>query len=199
MTTYIKAAAISLSMLFSGVSYAGLTNIETHFCSKGDGYPTTQSFNSEQEAVVAATSRFIKVSRNNDQEFIGAIYKSAENQYHYSWNAGIPGQDQVELRAKMFKHLELVAFWHTHGDHGELREWFSETDHKVVAQMGKPFYLATPDQLLRVLKPGDRLKRARISNSRFKPKMAKGHPVHFNNQPMTINALDDHLANNCNL
>ncbi len=88
-----------------------------------------------------------------DTEFVGAVLQNADGTYEFTQGRGKPGQDRVSFRIRRPEEAEIVALWHTHGDHGPTRAVFSPTDADLVRQTGLPFYLITPDGEVRVLRP----------------------------------------------
>ena len=97
--------------------------------------------------------QFLDISTQRDIEYVGAVLKTPEGLYQFTYGRGLPGQDRVSFSVRRPLNLELVGFWHTHGASGAARAFFSPTDAELVRQTGLPFYLITPAGEIRVLKP----------------------------------------------
>lgn len=117
---------------------------------------TAIGFADQLEAVLAAVNRFNPRSIRDDREFLGAILVRAGS-YFYSAAAGEAGRDRITARIRFPESFDIVAFWHTHGAHGEHRHLFSALDTHLANSQGRPFYLADHTGALKVFSPGDRI------------------------------------------
>jgi hypothetical protein len=121
------------------------------------GLPSTERlFNTELEAVRAASNRFNPVSIREDREYMGTIYKSG-NYYGYTVTAAQPGANRISVQVPPEQWGSVVAFWHTHGDASPMKRFFSRFDTRLVKQTGKPLYLADFTGALKVFRPEDRV------------------------------------------
>jgi hypothetical protein len=117
--------------------------------------PSSPSFASELDAVVAASAEANPRSIREDREFIGAVLRRGGD-YYYTLAPGHAGADRVRVRIAVPEGHELVAFWHTHGAAASGRRYFSSVDTALVARTGKALYLTDHTGALRVLRPGAR-------------------------------------------
>jgi len=113
-------------------------------------------FNSELDAVTAASERFNPISIAEDREYMGAILQNKQY-YFYTAGQGETGHDQVTVRVKIPAGSSIVAFWHTHGAAEDSRKYFSEIDTELALSWNKPFYLADYTGELKVFSPGDKM------------------------------------------
>jgi hypothetical protein len=120
------------------------------------GLPSTERlFNTELEAVRAASNLYNPVSIREDREYMGSIYKSG-NYYGYTVFAAEPGANRISIQVPPQQWDSVVAFWHTHGDASPMKRFFSRFDTRLVKQTGKPLYLADFTGALKVFRPQDR-------------------------------------------
>lgn len=92
-------------------------------------------------------------SRQQDAEHVGAIFRRADGSYAASHGIGRQGRDAVSFTTPRPADHEIIAYWHTHGAAGVLRDVFSMTDSELVRTTGRPFYLLAPNGEIRVLTP----------------------------------------------
>ncbi len=114
---------------------------------------SSDSYSSTLETVVAASNRYNPHSIAEDREYMGAVLRQGSS-YRYTVAQGEIGSDSISLQLAIPAGMEVVAFWHTHGAEHFSRQYFSDTDSKLVRQWAKPFYMANHSGNLRVLKPG---------------------------------------------
>jgi hypothetical protein len=115
--------------------------------------PSAAAFDSELDAVIAASAAVNARSIREDREFLGAVLRRGDD-FHYSVVPGHAGADRIRARLAVPAGFELVAFWHTHGAAAPGRQFFSAVDGELVASTGKALYLADYTGALRVLRPG---------------------------------------------
>jgi hypothetical protein len=111
-----------------------------------------QGFDSEIDAVYAATNIYNPLSIDKDKEYLGAILER-DGRFYYTVDAGGRAEDTVEIRIRIPTWYSIVAFWHTHGAPAYKRLFFSATDQRLVSYYNKPFYLADYTGSLKVLLP----------------------------------------------
>jgi len=119
---------------------------------------SAESFNSQESAVVAASSRFNPQSIVEDREYLGFILVNTQQGkpfYVYTVSHGDAGQDTVPTRSKLPENFKLVAFWHTHGSEHWSRTYFSAFDTALAQRMKVPVYMASHSGDLLVYKPND--------------------------------------------
>lgn len=116
---------------------------------------TKQYFQSELEAVQAATSLYNPISIREDREFMGTIYRSG-NYFGYTVTAGEVGAHRIRISVPVERWDSVVALWHTHGDASPTRQYFSRLDTRLVKRHDKPLYLADFTGILKVFRPEDR-------------------------------------------
>ena len=120
----------------------------------GPGSASSALFDSELDAVIAATELYNPRSILEDREYMGVILRRGDA-YHYTVGPGEAGQDRITVRVLVPKDASIVAFWHTHGAEAHAREYFSEVDTQLVADWKLPFYLADHTGVLKVFEPGN--------------------------------------------
>ncbi len=139
--------------------------------------PAEEYFPSVDAAVSALSQCYLQRSVLQDREYIAGILEK-DGLYQVTIVTGISGKDDVRIRIKPTENQLLVALWHTHGDHGLAREFFSPTDSAVVKRLQLPFYLTDPDGVIRRLDPGAKVyrigKRLAGTSMRIPPGSAKG-------------------------
>ena len=91
-------------------------------------------------------------SIRKDVEYVGAILEAQDGSYTFTQGNGRKSQDTVTFRIRRESGSRIVGFWHTHGDRGFARDYFSPEDAKLVQATGLPFYLITPEGEIRVLR-----------------------------------------------
>lgn len=111
------------------------------------------SFDSERLALAGVAAEVGADSVAQDVEYVGAVYR-AGGRFRVNVGRGCPGQDAFTVRLPVPHRHDIVAFWHTHGADGALRDLFSPQDFDLVESQQRPFYLITPSGELRVLRPG---------------------------------------------
>lgn len=116
---------------------------------------TERLYDSELEAVRAATNLYNPISIRDDREFMGTIYKSGQY-YGFTVSAGEIGANRIAIEIPVQQWDSVVALWHTHGNASPLKQFFSRLDTRLVEQFGKPLYLADYTGSLKVFRPGDR-------------------------------------------
>ena len=144
----------------------------------------TETFTSEQEALIRVAIVVGTDSRLKDVEYAGALYQVDEG-VKLSLGRGCPGRDEFTLRLIIPGGHELTAFWHTHGSRGPARARFSPTDFRLVRIQQRPFYLITPDGELRVLRPGMRVRQGATVGS-IGPPVTAAKPVDVHEQVSTL-------------
>lgn len=112
-----------------------------------------QWFESELDAVVAASQQYNPQSITEDREFMGAILQQ-DNCYTFTVGAGKPGRDRITVTIKIPPGAKVVAFWHTHGARQNRHRYFSDVDTDLVKTSQKRFYLADHTGRLKVMAPG---------------------------------------------
>lgn len=117
---------------------------------------TERLFNTELEAVRAASNRYNPVSIRQDREYMGTIYRSG-SYYGYTVTAAKPGANRISVQVPPEHWDSVLAFWHTHGDASPMKRFFSRFDTRLVKQTGKPLYLADFTGALKVFRPEDRV------------------------------------------
>lgn len=136
-------------------------------------------FDTELEAVIAATDLYNPLSIKEDREYMGAILK-CQDKYYYSAAPGEKGKDLIHVELSVPSRCDLKAFWHTHGAEHYSRQYFSKVDTVLANKWQKPFYLADYTGILKVYEPGDKTlrrseaKRLRLGNNAG---FAKGQAV----------------------
>lgn len=113
---------------------------------------TAELYATPLAAVIAASNQFNPISISEDREYMGAILREGD-QYRYSVASGQRGTDKIQVKLAIPASMEVVAFWHTHGNEHFSRRYFSDTDSALVQQWHKPFYMAEASGILRVLQP----------------------------------------------
>jgi len=119
---------------------------------------SAESFNSQESAVAAASSRFNPQSIKEDREYLGFILVNTQQDkpfYVYTVSHGDAGQNTVPIRSKLPQNFQLVAFWHTHGSEHWSRMYFSSFDTALAQRMNVPVYMASHSGDLLVYKPDD--------------------------------------------
>ena len=101
----------------------------------------SRGFDTELDAVLAASNIYNPLSIDEDREYIGAVLE-LDGSYFYTVGVGKKGENAIVVRARVPKSYSLVAFWHTHGAPAIERRYFSDADMHLVRSYGKPFYLA---------------------------------------------------------
>lgn len=126
---------------------------------KPDSHPvwlSSETFDSQERAVAAASSRFNPQSILEDREYLGFILVNRlpdKPIYLYTVSHGDAGQNTVPIRSKLPKNFELAAFWHTHGSEHWSRVYFSAFDTALAQRMNVPVYLANHSGGLLVYRP----------------------------------------------
>ena len=110
-------------------------------------------FESELEAVRAASDHYNPLSIYEDREYMGTIYRSGGS-YGYTVSAGRARSNRIDISVPVTDWDNVVAFWHTHGDDAPNHRYFSDADTSMVNQFGKPFYLADYTGFLKVFSQG---------------------------------------------
>ena len=117
---------------------------------------SSEYFLSETKAVAAAADAFNPRSIAEDREFIGGIYRCAENRYRYSVTPGKRGSGKARIALRKIPGCKVTALWHTHGNANSRHRYFSDTDTRVANALKMPFYLADYTGHLKVFTPGAR-------------------------------------------
>ncbi|NKB36547.1 MAG: DUF4329 domain-containing protein [Gammaproteobacteria bacterium] len=150
------------------------------------------AFDSEQQAVAAATDIYNPLSIKEDREFMGVILRR-NDKYFFTVTAGTKGNDTVTIRIPRSSWDNVVAFWHTHGRAEYKNQYFSEIDTSLANSTGKPFYLADYTGALKVFRPGGKTLSQRQATSLGLPRQsgfARGSQVHGEkNQIVLVNTL----------
>ncbi len=123
----------------------------------------TMEYDSKLEAMIALGQKFLARSIKEDVEHMGAILETPAGTYRVSHGKSKTAQNRFHFTVLRPESLKVVAYWHTHGAPGALRDKFSVTDAQTVIKTGLPFYLITPKGELKVLniaKTGARRTRA---------------------------------------
>ncbi|OED43038.1 hypothetical protein ACH42_11175 [Endozoicomonas sp. (ex Bugula neritina AB1)] len=145
------------------------------------GAERSDYFPSLLEAVVTASNLYNPLSIREDTEYIGAILRNKDSGlFCYTVTAGHQGRDKVSTEISIPDDHEVSAFWHTHGEGKEHRQFFSATDMQLVKQWQLPLYLADYTGWLKVLKPDDRSfthHQARVHGIYYATKIAPGNKV----------------------
>jgi hypothetical protein len=111
----------------------------------------TMEYESKIDAIKALGHKFLADSITEDVEYMGAILKTPTGTYRVSHGKSRPGQNRFHFTVLRPESLTVIAYWHTHGAHGDLRDKFSVTDTQTVIKTGLPFYLITPAGGLKML------------------------------------------------
>jgi len=153
---------------------------------------SAESFNSQESAVAAASSRFNPRSIMEDREYLGFILVNTQQGkpfYVYTVSHGDAGQNTVPIRSKLPENFKLVAFWHTHGSEHWSRMYFSSFDTALAQRMNVPVYMASHSGDLLVYKPDDATLSRMRAYSRGLGKVkgiAKGQAALGSNGPIRI-------------
>jgi hypothetical protein len=123
-----------------------------------------RSFATELATLHALSACYAAHSADEDREYFAAILRNPDG-FVFVVDAGRHGVDEVSLRFTPLRGEVFVALWHTHGARGLNRELFSPTDTALVKRMRVPFYLTDPKGVLRVFRPGDRVRAPRRDRS----------------------------------
>ena len=118
---------------------------------------------SPEQALSAMAEKFLVTSRRRDAEYVGGLLRLSTGEIQVTSGFGGRGEDSVGFSVPKARGVQIIAFWHTHGDFGYARERFSATDAEMVRSTGKPLYLITPSGEIRVLRPEDVNKYHKIS------------------------------------
>ena len=108
-------------------------------------------YESKTDAIKALGQKFLANSIKEDVEYMGAILETPTGTYRVSHGKSKPGQNRFRFTMLRPESLKVIACWHTHGAHGDLRDKFSVTDTQTVLKTGLPFYLITPKGELKLL------------------------------------------------
>lgn len=106
-----------------------------------------------ERGLMRLSDSFLRSSTRHDVEYVGAVLQRADGRYTFTQGTGRKGQDSVTFKIRHTRDVQIVGFWHTHGDAGFARDIFSPTDADLVRSMQLPFYLITPHGEIRVLRP----------------------------------------------
>ncbi len=111
-------------------------------------------FQTEIEAVEAATNRFNPRSIREDREYMGTVFKIGDY-YGFSVTDGQARSDSIQIKIATEDWEMVTAFWHTHGGRQSQYRYFSDVDTALANKLNKPLYLADYTGYLKVYRPRD--------------------------------------------
>jgi hypothetical protein len=111
-------------------------------------------FNTPEEAAAHAGAIFNGTSIADDFEVGGGILQDKEGKYYFTFSLGKRGTGEVSFNIVRPAGHSTVGTWHTHGNEGPAREFFSKKDHAVTEDLGVPAYMTSSNGALVRLSPG---------------------------------------------
>tara|TARA_R110002020_G_C16076358_1_gene756677 strand:- start:53 stop:550 length:498 start_codon:yes stop_codon:yes gene_type:complete len=111
--------------------------------------------------------RCISLAHNPDSieansEYYGLVYQIEKGRYRHTVNRGKEDEDQIKINISSSGRGDLVAVWHTHGEYGRDKKYFSSHDVNTSKLLGVPIYMMDSKYIFRVFNPSD----STISSSR---------------------------------
>jgi hypothetical protein len=144
---------------------------------------STARYDSAEAAAAAASSIFNPMSIESDREVGGAIVlEKGTGKYYFSYTLGDPEAGKVNVAVMKRDEDQVLGIWHTHGNEGPARQFFSPDDYQIAKDHGIPVYMADHTGTLRKVEKGDKM----VDRMMYKDKngkwksisnIAEGNPV----------------------
>ena len=98
-------------------------------------------FDTPEEAVKHAAAIFNPASISDDFEVGGFVVRDEAGKYYFTYTLGDRGTGNVTFQRTRPAGHDLVAIWHSHGNEGSAREYFSQTDYETATNLKMPSYM----------------------------------------------------------